>query len=51
MLLENMGFAVAIAEDGQEAVDKAVAESFDLILMDMQMPGDGTARTDARRPE
>ncbi len=38
MLLENMGFSVAIAEDGQQAVDKALAESFDLILMDMQMP-------------
>jgi CheY-like chemotaxis protein len=38
MLLENMGFAVAIAEDGQQAVDKALVESFDLILMDMQMP-------------
>ncbi len=38
MLLENMGFAVAIAEDGQQAVDKALAESFDMILMDMQMP-------------
>ena len=26
------------AENGQEAVDRATAESFDLILMDMQMP-------------
>ena len=38
MLLENVGFEVAIAEDGRQAVDKALAESFDLILMDMQMP-------------
>lgn len=38
LLLEKMGFEVSIAEDGQRAVDKAHAESFDLILMDMQIP-------------
>lgn len=38
MLLENMGFETIIAEDGQEAVDKALAGPVDLILMDMQMP-------------
>ena len=37
-LLEKMGFEVAIAEDGNIAVQKALAQSFDLILMDMMMP-------------
>lgn len=38
LLLENMGFEVDVAEDGQKAIDKARAESYDLILMDIQMP-------------
>jgi len=38
MLLRNMGFETIIAEDGEQAVDKALAEPVDLILMDMQMP-------------
>jgi signal transduction histidine kinase/ActR/RegA family two-component response regulator len=38
LLLKRMGFEVTIVEDGYEAVEKAVAEPFDLILMDMQMP-------------
>ncbi len=33
-----MGFEVTIAEDGNQAVEKALAEAFDLILLDMQMP-------------
>ena len=33
-----MGVEVTIADDGRVAVDKALAEKFDLILMDMQMP-------------
>lgn len=37
-LLNRMGFEVTIAEDGSQAVEKALAEAFDLILMDMQMP-------------
>ncbi len=36
--LERMGLNVTIAEDGQQAVDKALGEEFDLILMDAQMP-------------
>jgi CheY-like chemotaxis protein len=37
-LLEKMGHHVTLAENGREAVDKVVAQSFDLVLMDMQMP-------------
>lgn len=37
-VLRKWGHAVATALDGQEAVDKAAAESFDLVLMDLQMP-------------
>lgn len=38
VLLERMGLEVVICENGKEAIDKACSESFDLILMDMQMP-------------
>ena len=37
-LLKRLGFEVTIAEDGQEAVEKARRTSFDLIFMDIQMP-------------
>jgi len=37
-LLEKVGFEVTVAEDGNEAVQKALKRSFDLILMDIQMP-------------
>ena len=37
-LLRNKGLAVDIASNGQEAVDHVRAVSYDLILMDMQMP-------------
>ena len=37
-ILERLGLDVSVADDGQEAMDKALGESFDLILMDMQMP-------------
>jgi PAS domain S-box-containing protein len=36
--LERLGFEVTIAPDGRQAVDKALAEPFDLVLMDIQMP-------------
>jgi hypothetical protein len=32
------GCRVDVAEDGAEAVDKAVARTYALVLMDMQMP-------------
>ncbi len=37
-ILKQMGLEVTIASDGKEAVQKAVAGEFDLILMDIQMP-------------
>jgi PAS domain S-box-containing protein len=45
-LLERMGHSVAIAADGREAIDTALAHPFDIILMDMQMPNvDGLEAT------
>jgi PAS domain S-box-containing protein len=38
VLLEEVGLQVSEAENGQIAVDRIAAESFDLVLMDMQMP-------------
>jgi PAS domain S-box-containing protein len=38
LVLEESGLSVTEAENGQVAVDKALREPFDLILMDMQMP-------------
>jgi signal transduction histidine kinase/DNA-binding NarL/FixJ family response regulator/HPt (histidine-containing phosphotransfer) domain-containing protein len=38
LLLEKMGLEVEIVENGQQALEKAMAEKFDLIFMDMQMP-------------
>ncbi|MCK5162097.1 MAG: response regulator [Desulfobacula sp.] len=36
--LENAGFNVTLAKDGQEAVDCFSHQSFDVVLMDIQMP-------------
>ena len=38
LFLERLGVTLTIVENGQLAVDKALNEQFDLILMDMQMP-------------
>jgi PAS domain S-box-containing protein len=38
VILEHLGATILQAENGQQAVDMALAEPFDLILMDMQMP-------------
>ena len=44
--LERKGYTVAIAVDGQQAVDMAAATPYDLILMDMSLPVmDGWAAT------
>jgi CheY-like chemotaxis protein len=49
-LLEAVGQQVEEASDGQQAVSLAVRQTFDLILMDLQMPGmDGFATTRAIR--
>ena len=37
-LLEGVGLRVDVAADGREAIDRASAHAYDLILMDMQMP-------------
>lgn len=37
-LLERFGYEVTLAVNGQEAVDAALEQRFDLILMDVQMP-------------
>ena len=37
-MLEPTGVQIVLANNGQEALDAVQAESFDLVLMDMQMP-------------
>ncbi|MBF0428671.1 MAG: response regulator, partial [Magnetococcales bacterium] len=37
-LLENVGIMMELAENGQEAIDRVTKESFDMVLMDIQMP-------------
>ncbi|OQW68339.1 MAG: hypothetical protein BVN29_00410 [Nitrospira sp. ST-bin5] len=37
-MLDLLGYRVTVAEDGQQAVAASAIESFDLILMDCQMP-------------
>jgi PAS domain S-box-containing protein len=37
-ILEDLGFEVAIAEDGQRALDMLEEAEFDIVLMDCQMP-------------
>ena len=45
-LLEDAGFTVTIANNGQEALDRLNEDVFELVLMDMQMPiMDGLAAT------
>ncbi|MBT3473783.1 MAG: response regulator [Gammaproteobacteria bacterium] len=49
-ILEGMGMTVSCANNGEEAVELATQQSFDLILMDMQMPiMDGIEATQALR--
>lgn len=38
-ILSNSGFAVTIAEDGQNALDRLRSENFSVILTDLRMPG------------
>ena len=37
--LKRAGYAVAIAENGEEAIDKVRNENIDLVLLDVMMPG------------
>ncbi|MFW5839444.1 MAG: response regulator [Planctomycetota bacterium] len=37
-LLENWGHQVEVAGDGQAALDRASSETFDLLILDLQMP-------------
>ncbi len=52
LLLGTMGLEVTIAENGNEAIQKAFAEEFDLIFMDILMPYmDGCEALKALRSE
>lgn len=38
LYLEKLGVDVSVAENGEEAIEMAIKQNYDLILMDMQMP-------------
>jgi signal transduction histidine kinase/DNA-binding response OmpR family regulator len=49
-ILEKQGYSVTVAADGQAALDEFQQGTFDLVLMDIQMPGmDGFQATAAIR--
>lgn len=38
-ILEREGYAVMTAGDGQEAIERVKEQNFDIVLMDIKMPG------------
>ncbi len=51
-LLQDAGFVVELAENGQIALDKVRSADYDIVLMDMQMPVmDGVTATEEIRKE
>ncbi|MCK9199600.1 MAG: PAS domain S-box protein [Gallionella sp.] len=51
-LLEDAGFQVEIANNGQEVLDMLARKSYDIVLMDMQMPVmDGVTATEEIRKD
>jgi CheY-like chemotaxis protein len=38
LILQRAGFVIDVVSDGQEAVEAQIANSYDVILMDCQMP-------------
>ncbi len=38
MMLKRLGYSVAIADNGEEAIKKIREKSFEIVLMDAQMP-------------
>lgn len=46
IILEKMGMKVTVANNGYEAIEAIIDKKFDVVLMDLQMPGiDGLAAT------